>query len=210
MTIIVCGAADVLGDACPECGGWLSRVRKGGFPDPGSLNVCDEDCIASAQATRAATSRGRHLELRDLLCDCAEICAPAGRPTDAERAEWAAYCAIPSPPAGYTLHRTDRGRWTAVAGTGDTAGEVTCQRNPRGLLDLSWATDEHHHRRGIAYWLTATAVSDLYADHPGEPVTALIRPWNTASLALARKLGMRETGRDNENVTMQLEVTPVD
>ena len=91
MTIFVCGPDDVMPGGCPECGGWLHSVRPGGFDDPGSMRVCSEECIDSAQEHRRKSKLINHLRLRDMMCDCAEVCAPAGLPSEADRAEWATY-----------------------------------------------------------------------------------------------------------------------
>lgn len=90
MTIFVCGPDDVLSGCCPECGGWLHRVRRGGFADPGGMNVCDEDCLASAQEHRSRQSPTEHVRLRDLMCTCL-TCTLAGHPTPEERAEYEAW-----------------------------------------------------------------------------------------------------------------------
>lgn len=91
MSVIACTQFDVLGDECPECGGPLNRVQRGGFPAQAGY-VCDEDC-ATDMSDRIARQRvATHLHQRDLMCEC-ETCTAAGHPTVAERAEWAAYLA---------------------------------------------------------------------------------------------------------------------
>lgn len=90
MSAIVCGQDAVLGGICPECGGSLHRVARGGFPDQYGMRYCDEDCIAEYQHRCAEDARRDHLAVRDLMCAC-EVCAAAGHPTGAERAEWQAY-----------------------------------------------------------------------------------------------------------------------
>lgn len=95
MTIILCGQAGIMPDACVECGGWLHRVQRGGIENNGS-RYCDEDCIADYQQRRRINHLNGHYANRDLLCNCAEICAPAGRPTAAERQEYADYLADPA------------------------------------------------------------------------------------------------------------------
>lgn len=91
VTVILCGGDDVMPGGCPACGGWLHAVRPGGFDDPGSLRVCSEDCVAAMQALRARLVVDKHLTTRDMLCDCPQVCAPAGLPTAADRAEYAAW-----------------------------------------------------------------------------------------------------------------------
>lgn len=91
MTVIVCGRGDILADTCPRCGGWLHAVRRGGFPGPHGWQYCDEDCAAE-QAERDLQQQVEiHLNVRDLLCGCAEVCAPLGLPTQEMRNEYATY-----------------------------------------------------------------------------------------------------------------------
>lgn len=90
MGIIVCGQHDVLGSMCPECGGHLHAIRRGGFSDGEHLAVCSEECIESFQQHLARSAREAHFNVRDLMCAC-EVCTAAGHPTDAERREWADY-----------------------------------------------------------------------------------------------------------------------
>ncbi len=90
--IIVCGQAAVLGDTdtC-VCGFWLHSVIPGGLPGPNGWRYCSPEC-ADAQLEREAVDCATdHLGVRDLLCDCAEVCAPRGLPDAAMRAEYAAY-----------------------------------------------------------------------------------------------------------------------
>jgi NADH pyrophosphatase NudC (nudix superfamily) len=87
MTIFLCGQDEIIGkNHCVECDGWLGAhpIENNGF------RFCDEDCIASYQANASAMSRESHVHMRDLMCEC-KICTAAGHPTEAERAEWAAY-----------------------------------------------------------------------------------------------------------------------
>lgn len=77
-----------LGEACPGCGGWLHRVQHGGFRFDG-WPYCDPDCYEDWFEWRRSAHMDGHLATRDLLCDCAEFCAPAGRPTAAELQEYA-------------------------------------------------------------------------------------------------------------------------
>lgn len=89
--IIVCGQFDVLGDTCPGCGGYVHRVRRGGFPGPMGRH-CDEDCAADADEWLARQRAAEHVRMRDLMCEC-DTCTAAGHPTVGERAEWAEYLA---------------------------------------------------------------------------------------------------------------------
>lgn len=91
MTIINCGQFDILGDECPGCGGWLDRVLRGGFAGPNGWRYCDQQCIEDYLESQAVRHTDFHIGVRDLLCDCAEICAPRGLPTSAMLAEYAAY-----------------------------------------------------------------------------------------------------------------------
>jgi hypothetical protein len=90
MSIIACGQSDVIPDECPTCGGWLHRVQRGGFDGPHGWKYCEPDCIDDQLEAESRSKAVTHLHARDLLCDC-EVCAAAGYPTDAMRAEYDAY-----------------------------------------------------------------------------------------------------------------------
>jgi hypothetical protein len=92
MSVILCSQSDVLGEGCPGCGDWLHRVVRGGFPHNG-WHYCDQECIADYEESRARSHVAAHTGTRDLLCDCADICAPRGLPTAAMRQEYADYLA---------------------------------------------------------------------------------------------------------------------
>ena len=99
--IIACGQSAIFGDTCMACGGWLHRVTRGGFPGLNGWKFCDEDCIADDQKAQIGRHVDQHVGTRDLLCDCVEICAPLGLPTQEMRDEYAAYLAtLPAPHAG--------------------------------------------------------------------------------------------------------------
>ena len=91
MTVIVCGQFAILGDECPGCGGYLHRVRRGGFEARGWWH-CSEDCIADYQEWLAKQHAEGHYASRDLLCAC-EICAARGLPTQEMLDEYSAYLA---------------------------------------------------------------------------------------------------------------------
>lgn len=91
--IFVCGQGDILRDDCPECGGDLNHILRGGF-QAAVGRVCSLDCV-DAQLERLEQQRREfHWGARDLMCACAEFCQPAGRPTEADRAEWAEYLRV--------------------------------------------------------------------------------------------------------------------
>lgn len=90
MTIVLCGQAAVMPDECPACGGWLHHVQVGGFPGPHGWKFCTPDCVDDQVEFEARREVDHHLNTRDLLCACA-VCARRGLPTDAMRAEYAAY-----------------------------------------------------------------------------------------------------------------------
>src|SRR5947209_2458373 len=97
MSIIACDQFAVLGDACPCCGGWLYATIPGGI-STGGLVVCSEECAAAEADRGERQAVSRHLEIRDWLCDCAEICAPRGLPSAADRDEaalWAQRGGVP-------------------------------------------------------------------------------------------------------------------
>ena len=90
MTALACGQSEIIPGECAECGGWLDRERRDGYPAQVG-RVCSEDC-AAGQSVRLATADVRnHLHVRDLLCNCAAVCAPRGLPTDEQRAGHAAW-----------------------------------------------------------------------------------------------------------------------
>lgn len=90
MSVIVCGQFVVLGDACPECEASIHRVTRDGFPDQHGVRYCSEDCLADHQERVEQLRGDTHLNVRDLLCDCPDVCTPAGLPTQAMRDEYAA------------------------------------------------------------------------------------------------------------------------
>jgi hypothetical protein len=45
------------------------------------MRFCDEECIADDYEHRRREHMRAHYGTRDLLCNCAEFCAPAGLPT---------------------------------------------------------------------------------------------------------------------------------
>lgn len=90
MSAIACGQFDVLGDTCPGCGGWLSRVIVGGFVGPHGWRFCDLDCIDAYLDDQIIVHTEAHLGTRDLLCHC-ELCLAAGLPTPLMRQEYADY-----------------------------------------------------------------------------------------------------------------------
>lgn len=92
MTWIACGQTAILGDHCIECDAPLR-----GFGITAQLGrVCSEDCAADQTARLAEQNHEDHLRIRDLMCTC-PTCTAAGRPTAAERQEYAAYRAGVTP-----------------------------------------------------------------------------------------------------------------
>ena len=90
MSVIVCGQHDVTPDECPNCGGWLHRVQRGGQDGPHGWRFCSLECIDDQVESEAQQDERLHLNVRDLLCGCA-VCQRHGLPTDAMRAEYEAY-----------------------------------------------------------------------------------------------------------------------
>ena len=87
--IIVCGQAEILGNACAYCEDQLPRI---GAVLTSLGWMCSEDCAADWAETRARQRAAAHVAARDLMCEC-DTCMSAGHPTAAERAEWAEYLA---------------------------------------------------------------------------------------------------------------------
>lgn len=96
---IVCGQFDVLGDQCPGCGGWLHCEVRGGYAGPKGWRFCTEECAADQEDWLARKHLDEHAGVRDLLCDCAEYCAPRGLPTEEMRQEYADYLATLASPS---------------------------------------------------------------------------------------------------------------
>jgi hypothetical protein len=99
MSVIVCGQDDVIPDECPTCGGWLHRVQRRGLVGPHGWRFCSLDCIDDQVESEAEQSERQHLDVRDLLCAC-EVCTERGLPTEAMRAEYAAYASGAVHPTG--------------------------------------------------------------------------------------------------------------
>ena len=93
MTIFLCGQSAVLGDDTCVCGFWLHGVVHGGFEGPHGWRYCSLECIDDQLDFQARNHTNDHHGTRDLLCDCAEFCAPAGLPTAAMLQEYADYVA---------------------------------------------------------------------------------------------------------------------
>jgi hypothetical protein len=87
-----CGQEVIAPGDCIECGGDLHLQRAGGYPAKFG-QVCSEDCAADQTDRLVAVARADHLRLRDLLCACTEVCAPAGLPSQAMLDEYAAWVA---------------------------------------------------------------------------------------------------------------------
>lgn len=91
MSVVACGQSAIFPDTCMSCGGYLHRVVRHGFPGRHGWRFCSEDCVADDQETRVRDHATGHRATRDLLCDCAEVCAPLGLPTQAMKDEYADY-----------------------------------------------------------------------------------------------------------------------
>jgi hypothetical protein len=92
MGVFLCGPDEIdsIARDCWNCGGSIDVEQEGGFRTEHGI-YCTEDCIEEAQRYAAEQDRIRHLRLRDMMCACEEYCAPAGLPSELDRAEWAAY-----------------------------------------------------------------------------------------------------------------------
>lgn len=99
------------------------------------------------------------------------------------------------------IEKVDSHLWRVVDG-GVSLGWVSASRNPGGMIEMGWGVPEAYRCRGIATRTAREALGWLRTHYFGEPIIALIRPWNPASLRVAEKLGMREYTRDDQNVTM--------
>lgn len=91
MTIIACGQDDVFLSTCPGCEASYHRFIKGGVVGPHGWRYCEQACIDLQLDYEAFVHAESHRATRDLLCDCAEVCAPRGLPTQAMLDEVAAY-----------------------------------------------------------------------------------------------------------------------
>lgn len=88
MTVVACRQGDVAPGECPGCG---AAARPGGpTAEPGGIAYCSADCAADAAQRAADQKVTAHLTVRDYMCSCPDVCAPAGRPTRAEIAEYMA------------------------------------------------------------------------------------------------------------------------
>lgn len=66
------------------------------------------------------------------------------------------------------------------------------------LIELGYTLSYNHHRNGYATEILAALIAHLRALNPHCTFSAHIDPENAASLALVKKLGFRETGRDEQ------------
>ena len=85
-TLFLCGPDEITGFGCLCCGGSIHAVAEGGFRTTRGT-FCSEDCIFDDEEFNVET----HLRLRDMLCDCEEICAPRGLPTAEDLQEYETY-----------------------------------------------------------------------------------------------------------------------
>lgn len=85
-TLFACGPAAIGHDTCAECDQPLGQHPA----ELEGLRYCSDDCVAYHRVNRAAEAAAAHMRVRDLMCEC-DTCTAAGRPTDAERHEWAEY-----------------------------------------------------------------------------------------------------------------------
>jgi hypothetical protein len=110
--VIACDQFAILGESCPECGGWLSATIPGGIRTGHGIVVCSEECATWLEVYRAHVMRDQHLESRDLLCACEHTCAPLGYPTKVHRDKatlWAARKGVPWEAAEYDRLAKERG-----------------------------------------------------------------------------------------------------
>jgi hypothetical protein len=90
--IFLCGQDEILMGEC-LCGDDYNRFIPGGVVGPHGWRYCAQECT-DEQLDREATEHADfHRGIRDLLCNCAEFCAPAGLPTAAMLQEYADYVA---------------------------------------------------------------------------------------------------------------------
>lgn len=76
-------------------------------------------------------------------------------------------------------------------------GEISVLVNGDSI-ELGYTLSYKHHRNGYATEILAALIARLRALNPNCTFIAHIDPENAASLALAKKLGFRETGRDEQ------------
>ena len=75
---------------------------------------------------------------------------------------------------------------------GRVIGKVGCWRLP----DIGYILHSAYWGRGFATEALAAAIRHVFAAHPIPAITADVDPRNLPSLALLKRLGFRETGRD--------------
>jgi hypothetical protein len=92
VTIFVCGQNEVMPGEC-LCGSDYNRLIPGGVVGPHGWRYCGQQCIDDQLDHEARRDANDHLGVRDLLCACPDICAPAGLPTAAMLQEYADYLA---------------------------------------------------------------------------------------------------------------------
>lgn len=85
------------------------------------------------------------------------------------------------------------GRYLGMTGFQDAMRDI--EPSLVGSLEVGWVFASHAHGRGIAFEASQAAFDWARGMHPGRKVTAIIAPENTASIRIARKLGL-EAGPD--------------
>jgi RimJ/RimL family protein N-acetyltransferase len=61
-------------------------------------------------------------------------------------------------------------------------------------VEVGWVIDESRQNRGLATEAMAAAIADGWTRARTDHLVAYIRPWNTASIRVAEKLGFRVRG----------------
>lgn len=150
MSIIVCSQFDLFGAlTCIECEGPMLDPPVAGLLG----SVCSEDCAAGQSDRIVALRRRTHLYQRDLMCTC-PVCLSAGRPTDAERREWADYlaekasCHSRSSPAERDIPRSEG--FGCASPTGGTLATANRAQNPDTHSHLEQCTTPIYNASGSA------------------------------------------------------------
>jgi len=92
MTVFLCGQDEIMLNTC-TCEANYNRFIPGGVVGPHGWRYCAQECIDDQLNWEAHKHTDDHHGTRDLLCNCAEFCAPAGLPTAAMLKEYADYVA---------------------------------------------------------------------------------------------------------------------
>jgi [ribosomal protein S5]-alanine N-acetyltransferase len=87
--------------------------------------------------------------------------------------------------------------WVAKLRGGEYVGWIQATVQADGRADLAYLVFPSHQRHGYAVEACRAVIDHIKANFVARTIRATIEPANAASIALARKLGLTQTGEDS-------------